>query len=103
MLGKPFDERGGPLALCCSGVRSEETNDGYLLGLLRPRAHRPPSRRTAQNAEKFPPSHVRSRPRRRHRSGSIRDTGRARDVRFGSKADMAGLLGDVRFAPESGH
>ena len=26
-----------------------------------------------------------------------------RDVRFGSKADMCRALGDVRFAPESGH
>ena len=25
------------------------------------------------------------------------------DVRYGSKADMAALFGDVRFTPESGH
>jgi hypothetical protein len=29
--------------------------------------------------------------------------GTVRDVRFGSKADIAGIKRDVRFTPESGH
>jgi hypothetical protein len=38
-----------------------------------------------------------------HRIGLMQQTGRGRDVRFGSKADMCSAIGHVRFTPESGH
>ena len=40
---------------------------------------------------------------RRPPSADLEGTATIVNDRFGSKADIGGLIGDVRFAPESGH